>query len=202
MKTKFNVLALLGVVVLLTANFAFRPVEVKRIIVIDAGHGGKDFGADVNGLQEKTIVESIAQKIKKQNQNKNLEIVLLRDGDKFLELSERTSMINNLNPEMVISLHISANKNTDTNGIDAFVASKNEFKEKSKGMADLLLEKIANENLKKRRVSEAPFYILKNSNCPVVLLELGFLSNEKDRNYISSEKGQNEVADKILDAVK
>jgi N-acetylmuramoyl-L-alanine amidase len=88
------------------------------------------------------------------------------------------------------------------NGLDAFVSSKAAFKEKSKEIADLLLEKVANTNLKKRKVSEAPFYILKNSNCPVVLLELGFLSNENDRNYITSEKGQSEIADKILEAVK
>jgi N-acetylmuramoyl-L-alanine amidase len=202
MKTKFNVLALLGAVVFLTASFAFRPVAAKKVIVIDAGHGGKDFGADMYGLQEKTIVSAIAQKIKAQNKNENVEIVLLREGDTFLELSERTSKINNLNPEMVISLHISANKNTNSNGIDAFVSSKAEFKEKSKVAADLLLAKVSSEKLKKRMVSEAPFYILKHSNCPVVLLELGYLSNESDRNYISSEKGQNEIANKILEAVK
>jgi N-acetylmuramoyl-L-alanine amidase len=56
--------------------------------------------------------------------------------------------------------------------------------------------------MKKGKVKEAPFYIMKNSNCPSVLLELGYLTNETNRAYITSASGQNEIAAKILEAVK
>ena len=200
MKTKIKILVILSAVVF--GLFAFKSLEAKKIIVIDASHGGDDFGATLNGLQEKTIVETIAKKIKAQNKNENLEIVLLREGDHFMELSERVSIINNLNPSLVISLHINASENFSKNGVQAFVYSKSKFYNESKTNAEILVDKVAGDYFSKGEVKEASFYILKNSNCPAMTLEVGYLSNVNDRTYITSEKGQNEIAEKILEAVK
>lgn len=200
MKTKIKILVILSAVVF--GLFAFKSLEAKKIIVIDASHGGDDFGATLNGLQEKTIVETIAKKIKAQNKNENLEIVLLREGDHFMELSERVSIINNLNPSLVISLHINTSENFSKNGVHAFVYSKSKFYNESKTNAEILVDKVAGDYFSKSEVKDASFYILKNSNCPAMTLEVGYLSNVNDRNYITSEKGQNEIAEKILEAVK
>lgn len=203
MKTKIRILGLLSAAVLLGVCFAFRPLEEKKIIVIDAGHGGKDLGADMYGFQEKLITETIAKKIKALNKDSNLEIVLLRDGDHEMELSERVSIINNLKPDLVVSLHISANMNMSANGAQAFIPSNETFHEKSKESAVIVIDKMTEAgNLKKRRITEAPFYMLKNASCPIMTLMIGFLSNEKDRDYITSEDGQNEIALNILEAVK
>jgi N-acetylmuramoyl-L-alanine amidase len=202
MKTKIKVLVILSAVVF--GLFAFKSLETKKIIVIDASHGGDDFGATLNGLQEKTIVETIAKKIKAQNKNENLEIVLLREGDHFMELSERVSIINNLNPSLVISLHINASENFSKNGMQAFVYSKSKFYNESKTNAEILVDKVAGDYFSKGEVEvkDASFYILKNSNCPAMTLEVGYLSSVNDRTYITSDKGQNEIAEKILEAVK
>lgn len=200
MKTKIKVLVFLSAVVF--GLFAFKSLETKKIIVIDAGHGGDDFGATLNGLQEKAIVSTIAKKIKAQNKNENLEIVLLREGDHFMELSERVSIINNLNAKLVISLHINASENLDKNGVQAYVSSKSKFYNESKTNAEILVDRVAGDYFSKGEVKEASFYILKNSNCPALTLEVGYLSNINDRTYITSEKGQNEIAEKILEALK
>lgn len=200
MKTKIKLATILSA--LLFGIFAFKSLETKKIIVVDAGHGGDDFGASLNGLQEKTIVETIAKKIKAQNKNENLEIVLLREGDHFMELSERVSIINNLNPNLVISLHINSSPNINKNGVEAYISSNKTFYNQSKINAEVLVDKVAGNYFSKSEVKEAPFYILKNSNCPALTLEVGYLSNVNDRNYITSEKGQDEIAAKILDAVK
>ena len=200
MKTKIKILVVLSVAVF--GLFAFKSLETKKIIVIDAGHGGDDSGANIEGLQEKIITETIAKKIKSQNKDGNLEIVLLREGDHFMELSERVSIINNLNPNLVISLHINASKNLSINGTEAYISSNAKFYDQSKQSAENVLEKIGTDFLAKGKVKEAPFYILKNSNCPAMTLEVGYLSNQNDRNYISSDKGQDEIAAKILEAVK
>jgi len=203
MKTKIKILGLLSAAVLLVVCFAFKPIEEKKIIVIDAGHGGNDFGAKMYGFQEKLITETIAKKIKALNKDSNLEIVLLRDGDHEMELSERVSIINNLKPDLVVSLHVNSNMNMSANGAEAYVPSNEMFHEKSKESAVIVIDKMTEDgNLNKRKVTEAPFYILKNANCPVMTLLIGFLSNEKDRDYITSEKGQNEIALNILEAVK
>lgn len=201
MKTRIKILIVLSTA--LFVCFAFRPLEEKKVIVIDAGHGGHDVGADINGFEEKTITETIAKKIKEQNSNANVEIVLIRDGDISMDLKERTLIINKLKPDLTISLHINSNSNTNANGVGAYISSNKTFNEKSKQAAEIIIDKIsATGNLAKRKVSEAPFYILKNAECPIITLEVGYLSNVNDRTYITSEKGQNEIADKILEAVK
>ncbi|CAA9202491.1 N-acetylmuramoyl-L-alanine amidase family protein [Flavobacterium collinsii] len=200
MRNQIKVLTFLGILGL-GIIFAFKPVD-KKIIVIDAGHGGNDFGATLNDVQEKSIVEKIARKIKAQNNNENLEIVLLREGDHDMELKERVSMINNINPSLVISLHLASSPNFSKNGIEAYISSNAKFHDQSKAYAENLLEKVAANYFSEGIVKEAPFYILKNANCPSVSLDLGYLSNVNDRNYMTTEKGQAEIADKILEAVK
>jgi N-acetylmuramoyl-L-alanine amidase len=101
-----NVKKLLIAPLFAIAFFSFKPID-KKIIVIDAGHGGNDIGAIVDGISEKQIVLAVASNIKKLNNSQdNYEIVLTRDSDNFPTLSDRTDMINKLNPEMVISLHV------------------------------------------------------------------------------------------------
>ncbi|WP_394774480.1 N-acetylmuramoyl-L-alanine amidase [Flavobacterium sp.] len=202
MKTRIKVVAFLCSVVILMGCFAFMPLEAKRIIIIDAGHGGKDLGADMYGLQEKTIVEAIAQDIKKQNKNENLEIVLIREGDKDMALSERVSIINNLNPSLVISLHINSSSSFTSNGVNAYISSNKKFYDQSKANAEIVIDKVAGNYFSKGQVTEASFYILKNATCPAMTLAIGYLSNINDINYISTEKGQQEIAEKILEAVK
>ena len=199
---KIKILVVLSIALL--GLFAFKSIESKKIIVIDAGHGGHDFGAKIYDFKEKTIVEAISKKVKELNKDKNVDIVLLREGDHFMELSERVSIINNIKPDLVVSLHVSSVlSDWQKNHVDAYVSSKNEkFKQESIDSAEKLLSNVSNESLKKGKVKEAPFYIMKNSDCPSVLLELGYLTNEKNRDYITSENGQNEIAGKILESVK
>ena len=200
MKKKIQFLSVLSAVVF--GFLAFTTLD-KKTIVIDAGHGGQDAGVDVRGFEEKTITEAVAKKIKELNKNANVEIVLLRDGDVNMDLPERVSKINNLKPDLVISLHISTNRNVKANGVRAYITSKETFHDQSKQIAETVIDKIAiNGNLEKGKVTEAPFFILKNAECPVVLLEMGYLSNENDRDYLTSEKGQSEIADKILESIK
>jgi len=202
MKTITKVLGILSTVFLFVL-FSFKPTEEKRVIVIDAGHGGEDLGAVINGIQEKTISETIAKKVKALNKDSNIEVVLLRDGDHFIELKDRVSMINNLNPDLVISLHINSSQNKDMNGVRAYVSSsKKEYRDKSMESAEKIVNSVSGNNLAKGKIEEANFYILKNANCPAVTLEVGYLSNNNDRAYLNSEKGQNEIASRILESVK
>ena len=196
-------LAVLGVLTIFL-SFAFKslPLNDKKTIVIDAGHGGKDIGAHIGTEQEKKIVENIANKINLLNGKDNVEIILLREDDSFIELSERVSKINKINPSLVISLHVNSSKNLNENGINAYVSKQNVFYEKSKESAKDLVDKISNEKLAKGEVKDANYFVLKNSKCPALLVEIGYLSNENDRTYLISENGQNEIANKIIEFIK
>jgi N-acetylmuramoyl-L-alanine amidase/beta-lactamase regulating signal transducer with metallopeptidase domain len=183
-------------------NLYLNDKKNKKTIVIDAGHGGKDPGAKIDEELESKIVESIAKKIKALNGNEDLKIILLREDDSFVSLSDRVNKINEINPDLLISLHLNASKNTNEKGVNAYVSSQNEFYEKSLVKANILIDNISNSNLAKGGVKDANLYIIKNSKCPAVLLEVGYLSNEKDKAYVTSEKGKNEIANGILKFLK
>ena len=195
--------AVLGILTLFLL-FAFKPLPLgsKKTIVIDAGHGGEDTGAQIGAEQEKKIVENIAKKISRLNSKDEIEIILLRNDDSFVELSERVSKINKINPSLVISLHVNSSENLNQNGVHAYVSKQNGFYEKSKESAENLVDKISSEKLARGEVKDANYYVLKNSKCPALLVEIGYLTNENDRNYLVSENGQNEIANKIVEFIK
>ncbi len=201
MKNKMKLLGFFGALAI-SLSFAFKPLNNKKIIVIDAGHGGRDFGAQIGVEQEKKIVESIANKIGLLNSKGEIEIVLLRENDNFMELSERVSKINKINPSLLISLHLNASKNLNENGVNTYVSKQNIFYEKSVENAKSLIDKISNEKLAKGEVKDANFFVIKNSKCPALVLEIGYLSNENDKTYLTSENGQNEIANKIFEFIK
>ena len=187
-----NVKKLLIAPLLAAAFLSFKPAD-KKIIVIDAGHGGQDSGATFDKDSEKKIVLDIASKIKEINNSQSkYEVVLTRADDSYPSLSERTEKINSLNPEMVISLHMNRTPENETprNGHEIFVQNS----DASKNIADKISKKLG-----KCSISERNLHILRESKAPAVLVELGFINNTEDRKYLTSPKGQKEIAQKFVE---
>jgi len=169
--------------------------ETKKIIVIDAGHGGNDFGATMNGVSEKDMVLNIARQIKKaSDKDGTYEVILTRSDDTSTTLTERTEQINKLNPEMVISLHINRTPEANTNksGHEIFIQKTSE----SKSLAEKLSKKLGECSIK-----EENLHILRNSKSPAVLVELGYINNTKEREYMNNSDGQREIAQKFADFI-
>ncbi len=94
-----------------------------RRIVLDPGHGGKDFGAPghMKGVHEKYVVLDIARKLKKMIEKElGCEVFLTRDSDRFLALEERTAIANTRNADLFISIHTNAHKDSNANGIETY----------------------------------------------------------------------------------
>lgn len=197
----FKIISVLSLIALFCL-MAFTTISPKKMIVIDAGHGGMDDGASNEMLKEKEITEKIAKKIKALNKNSDIEIVLLRNGDQSISLQERTAKINELKPDLLISLHLSKSTNKEINGIEAIISEENNYVEKSKSWAEIMLENLKESNFEIRGVLNKKLHILRYSDCPAVLLELGFLSNERDSAVLSTEKGQRTLAEKILAGIQ
>ena len=175
-----------------TAILSFSPIN-KKIIVIDAGHGGNDIGATYKGVSEKEIVLSVASQIKKLNDSQDeYEIILTRDSDNYAGLSDRTAMINKLNPEMVISLHLNRTPGGETTKKGHEIFTQNS--EASKVLAQKISKKLGT-----CKIEEMNLHILRESKAPAVLVELGFINNTEDRKYITSQKGQKEIAQKFVE---
>lgn len=194
MKNIIKLVAITGVFVML--SFVSKNND-KLKVVIDAGHGGHDAGFVTNELQEKQITQQIADKIKNLSGN-DVEIILTRSQDDFLSLQERVSLINEMKPDLVISLHINGNKNESAKGFEIFISKEEEKQKNVKPLAEKLSTTIQNNtSLKNRGINTAPFFILKKSECPSILLEMGFLSNAEDKEVLTSEAGQNTMAQSI-----
>jgi len=95
---------------------------VSRII-IDPGHGGRDYGAPgyLRGVHEKDVVLQIARRLAKMiRQELNYEAYLTRDRDKFLTLEERTAIANTKNADLFISIHTNSHKDRRAYGIETY----------------------------------------------------------------------------------
>jgi len=99
----------------------------KKIIVIDAGHGGKDSGAVGNGFMEKEIVIKIAGQFAEQLQAMGYTVHMTRSNDTFVELKDRTKFANDKNADLFVSIHAnSIPKTSDANaaqGIETYFLS-------------------------------------------------------------------------------
>ncbi|HAV92098.1 TPA: hypothetical protein DCW38_02835 [candidate division WOR-3 bacterium] len=97
-----------------------------KTIIIDAGHGGKDPGAiGPSGVQEKTMNLDMAQRLKKliNAGYKNIDVIMTRDKDKFVSLSERTQLANKYPNAIFLSIHCNASKNKSSKGFETYFLS-------------------------------------------------------------------------------
>ena len=187
-------------------SFAFvKPITktTKQInVVIDAGHGGTDFGATSSSASEKMIVEQITKKIKFLNKDKKVIVHLTRNVDKNLSLSDRAVIINTIKPDLVLSLHVNQSANVAKSGMEFYVANESVAYKKSAVIANALRTKfMQNINLQSSEVKNAPFFILKKSAVPAIVVELGYLSNLSDKAYLMDNKEQDKIASTILSFV-
>lgn len=198
MKNLFKI----ALAVLIVSTFAFTIQQNndtdKIVAVIDVGHGGTDSGGNAGLYSEKEIVRQISEKIALLNTNENLEIHFTRAGDAMISLMDRVALINQLNPDVVFSLHVNQSKNKRNTGAEIFYSTL-EPNEKSKNIAELAKKKIDESNLfSKSKIKNANFFILKNSKAPSILLQLGFLTNTKDIETLTNPDTQSEIAEAIL----
>lgn len=96
----------------------------KKTIILDAGHGGKDPGAIGNGVFEKDLAFKTIMKLKELLEN-DYNVILTRDDDYFVTLTDRAKIANDNNSDLFVSIHLNASKRAGANGTEAFYFSKN-----------------------------------------------------------------------------
>jgi len=193
-----SIIKILGICLLL---FSFsEPVNDQKVIVIDAGHGGKDSGAKTEFVNEKDHTLTIAREIKSLAKGSDVKIVLTRTDDAFVSLEERVKTINKVNADQVISLHLNKSKSSKDNGYEFYVSNKNENFKESLALATKLSKNLP-DDIAFNKIARANFYLLRNIDKPATLIDLGYLSNQKDAFFIASEVGQKKIARSIWSAL-
>ena len=106
-----------------TASIARQLALGVNRIIIDPGHGGKDYGAPgyFKGVHEKTVVLQIAKRLaEKIKRDLGCDAILTRSGDKYLALEERTAIANTKRADLFISIHANASRNRRASGIETY----------------------------------------------------------------------------------
>lgn len=216
----------------------------RYVIVIDPGHGGKDFGGKVIfGKPEKQINLEIAKKLYELFlKDKRFEVKITRDKDEFVPLYERSRYANEVRCDIFISIHCNSHpRKRDENGFEIYFLSEKATDPWASEVAEyenasiqyeggafdytaaaVVLHSIArNEYInqgsllagyvakfmerstpfKNRGIKQAAFYVLRGTYCPSILVEVGFMTNKKDKKNLDNEGVQRKVAASIYQGV-
>lgn len=182
-----------------------QETAIQKRILIDVGHGGKDSGAiGINGIKEKDVVMDIANLILKLNNDldKQLDIYLTRYNDILISLTDRTKLAEVLKADLFVSLHCNHSDNPDARGIEVYASKKQGKYSKESVFIGYQIEKMLCNQMgyESRGVKFANFQVLRETvyNCASVLLELGFLSNKDEGDYLSNSSNIKFMALAIL----
>ncbi|WP_432410305.1 N-acetylmuramoyl-L-alanine amidase family protein [Rasiella sp. SM2506] len=196
--------SLVALFVIASLAFTTFPKKTEKIVtvVVDVSHGGEDTGTSEGTLIEKEIVQQIANKMALLSKDANVQLHFTRTDDSFISLQDRVQFINNLKPDVVLSLHINDSDNTEISGMEVFFSDQGKQSVLSKKLANSVMNTMKAEGIfETSKVKSANFYVLKNSEAPAVAVELGFLSNPKDRSILQNDFKQNEIAKVLLVAI-
>ncbi|HIB48075.1 MAG TPA: hypothetical protein EYN07_04720 [Flavobacteriaceae bacterium] len=186
--------------------FTATPPEKKPktiTAVIDVSHGGTDAGMQHNLLVEKEIVRQIAEKMANLNKNQNLKLHFTRKEDQTVSLHNRVGYINAIQPDVVLSLHINANDKESTSGVSVFYSENGAHTQNAQQFANRLVSAFEADGVFSTTEPRiAPFYILKNSEAPAVVVELGYLTNPHDSKQLQDEAYQDHIAKTLLSVIE
>ena len=124
-----------------TTSTVAKPTAItasrKYVIVVDAGHGGKDPGCiGKGGTREKDVVLSVARKLKNKLDANGFKTYLTRNDDRYLKLAERASIAEKRKADLFISLHANANPSRSVKGFSIYTLSEKASDEEAKKLAE------------------------------------------------------------------
>jgi len=194
-------------------------------IVLDAGHGGKDQGAQNKsaGLIEKSLTLDMANRLALLLRKSGFKVTLTRSTDIFIPLEKRSEIANAAKANLFLSLHFNSTSSASVEGLETFSltpvgqpSTSNEKVTKScytnlTGNANdswnALLAYYINSMMKKsttaqdRGMKRARFTVLTNLNMPGALVECGFLSSTQEARRIKDAKYRDKIAEGILNGI-
>jgi N-acetylmuramoyl-L-alanine amidase len=196
-----------------TSVSALNQVNTPVDILIDVGHGGIDGGASHGDILEKNITLEVANILYKQLSMKGYNVVLNRTGDYALseenswlrnpsrhrkDLAQRKHLAKELSPKIMVSLHVNTSSDPASRGPIVLYQKNNQ---------SFMLADIAQHSLNNLfKTSELPqpgkkLYLLNHSICPTILVEMGFISNHGDREWMTTALYQAQIANAIGSAI-
>ncbi|MBQ1901639.1 MAG: N-acetylmuramoyl-L-alanine amidase [Lachnospiraceae bacterium] len=186
------------------------PHEVyDYVVVVDAGHGGKDNGASHDGVCEKDLNLAIVNKIKElfdaNNSGMNIGVYYTRLDDTKISLDNRVGLANDLNADLFLSVHINSTasgRTSQINGTEVMYLVADDSGA-SKQFASICLDNLLTSlgSNSKGLVAGDTIKIIRTSEVPVALAEIGFITNPTELDKMNSEDYQQQAAEGLYNAI-
>lgn len=181
-----------------------------KIITLDAGHGGSDPGAiGSDGTKEKNITLPITKMLKEILEDKGAKVYMTRTTDVDVfgpnasdaeELQARVNVGEKYNSDMFVSLHINSSVNKNVGGFSTYYYPKTD---NDLRLAQNIQNKLAaNFGVDDLGVRQANFYVIKRISMPAVLVEMCFISNEKELTLMKGQWFQKKTARLIAEGIE
>ena len=171
--------------------------HTKKVVVIDAGHGGSDCGATRNGIYEKNITLDVSKKVYDLLVKKGYDVYMTRDKDEFVSLQDRVAISENISPDIFVSIHVNSSNAESPNGLETHYYKDNSL-QLAKTVHASMLNHIKAYN---RGLFKSKFYVINHTTAPAILVEIGFISNNAERAQLVSESRKQATAKAIAEGI-
>ena len=173
----------------------------RQLVVVDAGHGGRDVGATRNGIYEKDIVLAMSKQLGRILQQMGYSVIYTRTEDIELDLEPRVDIAENARASAFVSVHansLGANAST-VNGVETYHAPGASL---GKSLAEFVHAQIlASTGANDRGVRSARFHVILKTSMPAVLVETGFITNPSEAAKLVDSAYQLRMAEAIARGV-
>lgn len=184
----------------LTPQLPYKPT-----IVIDPGHGGTDEGAKVGSFVEKKITLKLSQLLRQALEFRGYKVRMTRTKDEYVSLAQRVELASLVKGKLFLSLHCNSSPvNKDVQGVEIFYyESKDTQRQKSsKRLASQALHCFLQQTgAYSRGVKKGNFYVIRETDMPSVLIEIGFLTHSEERHRLNDPVYLEKIAHGIATSV-
>ena len=199
----------------------FEKGKYNNIIFLDPGHGGKDPGASYYNITEKELNMQVYQKLRKELEGLGYTVLSSRDSDVFVDfVTERSRMVNKTDSDIFISIHFNASGNPASNraGIQTYSYEEaagypskinpywhnhpDRISESNRLAADIHSSLLAETGAKDAGRLRSSFAVLRETDKPAVLLELGYIDNFNENQQVRSDAYQNRLVAGIVKGIQ
>ncbi len=192
-----------------TLTVSLNQTLLGTTIILDAGHGGKDPGATVGGVNEDEINLAIVLELKELLIASGANVILTRDGDydlapddatnvKQADFEKRVEILNDSSATLFISIHGNISLDQQCKGAEAYYRIDDINSEQ---LATSILHHLKEVSESHFLPKKGDFYLLNNTSTVGALIEVGFLSNSTDLARLQTTPYQEEIAFAIYQGI-
>ncbi len=176
----------------------FRNKKQKGSVVLDAGHGGTDYGAIRAGINEKDITLDVTKMVEAILQEKGYKVYMTRSDDSGPSLQDRVDFCEKKKPDIFVSIHVNSSVKNDIYGIETHW-----YHDYSLELAQVVHKHLIKNipSTKDRGLFQSKFYVINHTTVPAILVEMGFISNEAERAKLVTEKHKQQIAKSIAEGI-